>query len=68
MHVVRRGENLWTIARRYRLSARSLAEWNRIDGDALLQPGQTLTLVPARARAAEPPAASNVASGDLGSI
>jgi len=45
-HVVRRGDNLWTIARHYRLSARSLAEWNRIAWDAILQPGQTLTLVP----------------------
>ena len=68
VHVVRRGDNLSTIARRYRLSARNLAEWNRIDGDALLQPGQTLTLAPAPARAAEPPAATSGASGDLGSI
>jgi len=68
VHVVRRGDNLSTIARRYRLSARNLAEWNRIDGDALLQPGQTLTLAPAPARAAEPPAATSGGSGDLGSI
>lgn len=44
VHVVRRGDNLWTIARRYRLSARKLAEWNRIDWNAPLQPGQTLVL------------------------
>jgi membrane-bound lytic murein transglycosylase D len=68
VHVVRRGDSLWTIARRYRLSARSLAEWNRIDGDALLQPGQTLTLAPTRAGAAEPPAATHGADGDPGSI
>jgi membrane-bound lytic murein transglycosylase D len=68
VHVVRPGDNLWTIARRYRLSARSLAEWNRIERDALLQPGQTLTLAPARARAAEPPAATDGASGDPDSI
>jgi LysM repeat protein len=68
VHVVRRGDNLWTIARRYRLSARSLAEWNRIDGDALLQPGQTLTLAPVRAPTAEPPGASDDAGGDLDSI
>ncbi len=68
VHVVRPGDNLWTIARRYRLSARNLAEWNRIDGNALLQPGQTLTLAPAQAGAAEPPAATDGASGDLGSI
>jgi membrane-bound lytic murein transglycosylase D len=68
VHVVRRGDNLWTIARRYRLSARSLAEWNRIGGDALLQPGQTLTLAPARARAAEPLEASDGAGEDPDSI
>jgi membrane-bound lytic murein transglycosylase D len=68
VHVVRRGDNLWTIARRYRLSAGSLAEWNRIDRDALLQPGQTLTLAPTRAGAAEPPAATDGADGDPGSI
>lgn len=47
VHVVRPGDNLWTIARRYRLSTRQLAEWNRIGADALLQPGQTLVLSPA---------------------
>jgi LysM repeat protein len=68
VHVVRRGDNLWTIARRYRLSARDLVEWNRLDGDALLQPGQTLTLAPAQARATEPPATANGASEDPDSI
>jgi len=47
VHVVRRGDNLWTIARRYQLSSRNLAEWNRIPADAILQPGQTLSLAPA---------------------
>jgi len=68
VHVVRRGDNLWTIARRYRLSARDLVEWNRLDGDALLQPGQTLTLAPAQVPTAEPPAAVNGASEDPDSI
>jgi membrane-bound lytic murein transglycosylase D len=44
---VRRGDSLWTIARRYQLSSRKLAEWNRIASDAILQPGQTLNLTPA---------------------
>jgi membrane-bound lytic murein transglycosylase D len=47
VHVVRRGDSLWTIARRYQLSSRKLAEWNRIASDAILQPGQTLNLTPA---------------------
>jgi len=50
-HIVRRGDNLWTIARRYRLSARKLAEWNRLEWNAVLQPGQKLTLAPAAAAA-----------------
>ena len=68
VHVVRRGDNLWTIARRYRLSARSLAEWNHIDGDALLQPGQNLTLAPKPTRSGEPSEATSGAAGDPGSI
>ena len=57
VHVVRRGDNLWTIARRYRLSSRNLAEWNRIAWDAVLQPGQTLRLTPP-----EPAGADSAAS------
>ena len=53
VHVVRNGDSLWTIARRYRLSSKSLAEWNRIDSDAILQPGQTLSLAPADNRDTE---------------
>ena len=68
MHVVRRGDNLWTIARRYRLSARSLAEWNRIDGERAPAAWPDVTLAPARAPTAEPPAASDDAGGDLDGI
>ena len=57
VHVVRRGDNLWTIARRYRISARSLAQWNRLEWDALLQPGQTLQLGPPESAGADSPAA-----------
>jgi membrane-bound lytic murein transglycosylase D len=45
-HVVRSGDNLWTISRRYGVSSRNLARWNGIDPGELLQPGQTLTLKP----------------------
>ena len=68
VHVVRRGDNLWTIARRYRLSSRSLAEWNRIDAGALLQPGQTLSLTPAQARDSEPAETTTRPDEDPGSI
>lgn len=67
VHVVRRGDNLWTIARRYRLSTRQLVEWNQLDPDAILQPGQTLTLSPAPG-GGPVPADGHVTGGDPGSI
>ena len=60
-HVVRRGENLWIIARRYRVPSRSLAEWNGIGPGDLLQPGQKLYVTP-RGEAAEAPASAGNAS------
>ena len=68
VHVVRRGDNLWTIARSYQLSSRNLAAWNRIDSDALLQPGQTLSLAPAESVASEPTKAEVRPGKDSGSI
>jgi membrane-bound lytic murein transglycosylase D len=68
VHVVRRGDNLWTIARRYRLPAGKLAEWNRIPGDALLQPGQTLTLSPAPTGSTPAAETGDVEKANLGSI
>jgi len=65
VHVVRRGDNLWTIARRYRISARSLAEWNRIAWDALLQPGQTLVLTPPLAGASDADSGDSGAAGSI---
>jgi membrane-bound lytic murein transglycosylase D len=43
-YTVRRGDNLWSIARRYDLKSKEIAAWNRIDLNALLQPGQVLDL------------------------
>ena len=43
-HTVRRGENLWTIARRYDIRSRDIARWNSIELNELLQPGQILNL------------------------
>lgn len=68
VHVVRRGDNLWTIAKRYRLSAAQLAEWNRIAGNALLQPGQTLTLSPAPVGSTPAPESGDAVRGNLGTI
>jgi membrane-bound lytic murein transglycosylase D len=68
VHVVRRGDSLWTIARRYQLSSRSLAEWNRIDANAILQPGQTLSLAPATTNDTEPAKTITSPRKDPGSI
>lgn len=40
-HTVRRGESLWTIARRYAVGVRELERWNHLDGHTL-KPGQVL--------------------------
>ncbi len=45
-HRVRRGESLWTIARRYDLGVEQLTTWNKLDPKGYLQPGQTLQLTP----------------------
>lgn len=44
VHTVRRGESLWTIARRYGLTVAELQEWNRLSEGAVLQPGDRLRL------------------------
>ena len=41
-HVVRRGDTLWDIARRYDLSVRDLQQWN--DNVRVLRPGQRIEL------------------------
>lgn len=41
---VKQGDNLWSIARRHQVSVGQVANWNRIDNDALLKPGQKLVI------------------------
>jgi lipoprotein NlpD len=43
-HVVRAGETLYSIARRYGLDYRDLARWNGIGRDYLIHPGDRLSL------------------------
>lgn len=43
-YTVRRGDSLWTIARRHRVSVRDLMRWNGLDEDDVLRPGQELTI------------------------
>lgn len=41
-YVVRRGDSLWDISRRFRVTVPSLREWNRITEDGHIKPGQPL--------------------------
>ena len=44
-YVVRRGDSLSSIARRFKVSVGKLVEWNRGAGDKYLQPGQRLKMI-----------------------
>ena len=44
IHVVRRGDSLWRIARIHRVGMRQLARWNGLSMSTTLQPGQRLTV------------------------
>ena len=43
-HTVQNGDNLWTLARNYRVSHRSLAKWNGISTKDTIYPGQKLVI------------------------
>lgn len=45
-YVVRSGDSLWRIASRYRMSVNELAQWNNLNPEAVLRPGQQLVLQP----------------------
>jgi len=47
-HTVKRGESLWTIARRYKVTVNDLKKWNRSLNSNTLQPGQRLVVYPRR--------------------
>lgn len=56
-HRVERGETAYTIARLYRVSVRSLAEWNGLDSNLNIREGQYLTIPLASEEPAKPVAA-----------
>lgn len=66
VHVVRSGETLYSIARRYGLRHQDLARWNGLGDGSLIRVGQRLRLAPAGgrqvARAAAPPRAGGTAA------
>jgi membrane-bound lytic murein transglycosylase D len=43
-HTVRKGESLYRIARRYRTSVGSIAQWNNINPSTTIYPGKKLTI------------------------
>jgi len=44
IYIVRNGDNLWSIARKFDLRSVEIAEWNSISLESTLQPGQELNL------------------------
>ena len=54
-HRVRRGDSVWKIARRHRVSMKKIRRWNRLGRRTLLQPGQRLKV--GQKRIAQPPPA-----------
>ena len=42
IYQVRRGDSLWTISQRFKITVADLKAWNDLRADAHLQPGQTL--------------------------
>ncbi|MFH1808688.1 MAG: LysM peptidoglycan-binding domain-containing protein [Pseudomonadota bacterium] len=43
-HVIASGDSLWTVAQRYKVSVADLRAWNHLKKNAILQPGQALTV------------------------
>ncbi len=65
-HRVQRGESAYTIARRYNVTVRALAEWNGLGPDFAVREGQTLIIPvadPSRRAAAPAPATSPPGQG-----
>lgn len=46
-YLVKAGDNLWDIARTYKLRVSDLARWNQLNKSSVLRPGQRLLLWPA---------------------
>lgn len=46
-HVVRSGDSLWTIARRYKVSVRQISDWNDLGARSVIKPGHRLTIAQA---------------------
>ena len=64
-HVVRRGDNLWDLSRRYGVNYKRLARWNGLSPRDTLRPGQKLVVwVPERAATRRVSLAGPIAAPD----
>ncbi len=43
-HIVRPGESLWVIARKYSVSVADIQQWNGLGGSSMIRPGQRLAI------------------------
>ncbi|HIQ39942.1 MAG TPA: LysM peptidoglycan-binding domain-containing protein [Sulfurivirga caldicuralii] len=43
-HIVRKGDSLWVVAKRYGVSTDRLKRWNRLSDNSILRPGQKLII------------------------
>ncbi len=66
IHVVRRGESLWGIARQYGVTVSHLRRWNKLKGGQSLQAGQRLRILRVSAKSGDPfkPVVYTVRKGD----
>ena len=44
-HTVRRGDSLWSIAKRYKVRVNDLLRWNNLSKNAVIQPGQSIKVI-----------------------
>ncbi|MFC1778137.1 LysM peptidoglycan-binding domain-containing protein [Pseudomonadota bacterium] len=43
-HTVRRGDSLWSIAKRYKVKVNDLMRWNDLSQNSIIQPGQSIKI------------------------
>lgn len=43
-YVVQRGDSLWSIARKYKVRVSDLKNWNGLDSNSMIQPGQSIRI------------------------